>query len=232
MYQSESVPLSFLEQIDGLIDERFDRIRLTRGDGDSLYRSVGLGFIEQVLQAPDPRSEVVRAISTLTSTRTLLETAGFQPPVFEDLLNIMVSIIQQIVTPDLDGEKMTPEVLLEAFQLTEVSNSVVLYLRLLTSAQIRADPDSYIPFLIDFQMDPIEFCKTCVEHLGVDADDIQVAALSRALGIAITLGRLEGQKLGSRGVEFVTYENTRRSGNAPPILLLRRPGHFELLYSS
>lgn len=183
---------------------------------------------------------------------------------FEDLLNIMVSIIQQIVTPDLDGEKMTPEVLLEAFQLTEgaqmsnpcmiwsglmqaafsVSNSVVLYLRLLTSAQIRADPDSYIPFLIDFQMDPIEFCKTCVEHLGVDAgssfthrcsilwpqslvwsilaDDIQVAALSRALGIAITLGRLEGQKLGSRGVEFVTYENTRRSGNAPPILLLRR----------
>ena len=131
----------------------------------------------------------MRAISTLTSTRTLLETVGFQPPVFEDLLNIMVSIIQQIVTPDLDGEKMTPEVLLEAFQLTEgaqmsnpcmiwfglmqealsVSNSVVLYLRLLTSAQIRADPDSYIPFLIDFQMDPVEFCKTCVEHLGVDA---------------------------------------------------------------
>lgn len=31
IYQSEGVPLPFLEQIDGLIDEGFDQIRLTRG---------------------------------------------------------------------------------------------------------------------------------------------------------------------------------------------------------
>jgi len=152
--------------------------------------------------------------------------------VFEDLLSIMVSMIQQIVTPDFNGEKMTPDLLLEAFQLTEVSNSVVLYLRLLASAQIRVDPDSYVPFLVDFQMDPLEFCETFVERLGVDADDIQVAALSQVLGVPIKLGRFETSNPGRNGIDFVTYDNGWSAGNTDSIVLLRRPGHFELLYSS
>ena len=52
--------------------------------------------------------------------------------------------------------------------ITAVSNSVVLFFRLLTSAQIRADPESYEPFLLDFQMDLVEFCESWVETMGVD----------------------------------------------------------------
>ena len=130
------------------------------------------------------------AKSTLQSTRPLFEIVGIEPPVYEDLLKIILSIIQQTVTPDPNGEKLTADILLEAFQSVEgsypyhqhgynhfvltplirvVSNSVVLYFRLLTSAQIRADPDSYEPFLFDFQMKPVEFCETLVEPMGVDA---------------------------------------------------------------
>lgn len=87
--------------------------------GEPVSLAVGFAFIEHVVHAPDSRSEVARAISILTSGRTLLESVGIEPPVFEDLLNIMVSIVQQIVTPDLNGEKMDPDVLLEAFQTTE-----------------------------------------------------------------------------------------------------------------
>lgn len=50
-----------------------------------------------------------------------------------------------------------------------VSNSVVLYFRLLTCAQIRADPDSYEPFLLDFQMELAEFCESWVEAMGAEA---------------------------------------------------------------
>ena len=53
------------------------------------------------------------------------------------------------------------------------SNSVVVYLRLLTSAQIRADPDSYAPFLSHPEtgelMEPREFCENFVEAVGKEA---------------------------------------------------------------
>lgn len=56
---------------------------------------------------------------------------------------------------------------------TTVSNSVVVYLRLLTSAQIRADPDAYAPFLfhpdIGEPMEPREFCEAFVEAVGKEA---------------------------------------------------------------
>ena len=54
-----------------------------------------------------------------------------------------------------------------------VSNSVVVYLRLLTSAQIRADPDAFAPFLfhpeLGIQMEPREFCENFVESVGKEA---------------------------------------------------------------
>jgi ubiquitin thioesterase protein OTUB1 len=59
------------------------------------------------------------AKSTLQSTRPLFEIAGIEPSVYEDLLNITVSILQQTVTPDLDGQKLTPDLLLEAFENVE-----------------------------------------------------------------------------------------------------------------
>jgi hypothetical protein len=62
---------------------------------------------------------VATSISTLESTLPMLEQAGFQKMVFEDFYDVLVSIVQQVVTPDHEGKKMTPEMLLEAFQSIE-----------------------------------------------------------------------------------------------------------------
>ena len=56
---------------------------------------------------------------------------------------------------------------------TPVSNSVVVYLRLVASAQIRDDPDEYAPFLfhpeIGEPMGTREFCEHFVEAVGKEA---------------------------------------------------------------
>ena len=58
---------------------------------------------------------------------------------------------------------------------TLVSNSVVVYLRLVASAQIRNDPDEYAPFLfhpeIGEPMGTREFCEHFVEAVGKEAGD-------------------------------------------------------------
>jgi len=59
------------------------------------------------------------AKSTLQSTQLLFEIAGIESSVYEDLLNITVSILQQTVTRDLNGQKLTPDLLLEAFENAE-----------------------------------------------------------------------------------------------------------------
>ena len=56
---------------------------------------------------------------------------------------------------------------------TPVSNSVVVYLRLVASAQIRNDPDEYAPFLFHPEtgepMGTREFCEHFVEAVGKEA---------------------------------------------------------------
>lgn len=49
----------------------------------------------------------------------MLEEAGFQKLVFEDFYDVLLSLIQQIVTPEPGGTTLTPETLLEAFQSPE-----------------------------------------------------------------------------------------------------------------
>ena len=56
-----------------------------------------------------------------------------------------------------------------------VSNSIVVYLRLLTSAEIKTNPD-YAAFLFHpetgDQMDPESFCNNFVEAVGKEAGQI------------------------------------------------------------
>ncbi|KAF7980411.1 hypothetical protein HWV62_38228 [Athelia sp. TMB] len=52
------------------------------------------------------------------------------------------------------------------WQWWELSNSAVLYFRMLTAAQIRADPESYAPYLIDFGLEHIQFCEQFVLEMG------------------------------------------------------------------
>jgi len=172
---------------------------------------------------------VATSISTLESTLPLLDLAGFQKMVFEDFYEVLVSLIQQVVTPNKEGRMMTPEHLLELFQQPEVSNSVVVYLRLLTSAQIRADPDDFAPFIfhpeLGIPMEPREFCENFVESVGKEADHVQMTALSRALKIGVKIAYLDGRGTDGK-VDFVDFDST---DSGDPLQLLYRPGHYDIL---
>lgn len=131
----------------------------------------------------------------LEATIPQLEGVGFQRLVFEDFYDCLAGLINQIINP-VDSRLLTIDLLLEAFNHPEgevvfksqshevahdyyfnltaltVSNSVVVYLRLLTSAEIKTNPD-YAAFLLHpetgEQMDPESFCNNFVEAVGKEA---------------------------------------------------------------
>ncbi|KAH9948479.1 cysteine proteinase [Amylocystis lapponica] len=232
----EGGSLMFMKQIDWLVKSGFIGIRRTRGDGDCFYRSLAFAYIERLLFASDKLFAVTSAISALEASQPLLEEAGFQRLVFEDFYDCFVYLINKIITPGEDGMLLTPSTLLEAFNAPEVSNSIVVYLRLLTSAQIRADPGAYESFLMHPEMgEPMQirdFCESFVEAVGKEADHVQMTALTQALKVNINVAYLDGRPHGSHDgtVDFVTFHNTDEE-NTEPVILLYRPGHYDILDS-
>ncbi|QRV99521.1 peptidase C65 otubain protein [Ceratobasidium sp. AG-Ba] len=176
-------------------------IRRTRGDGDCFYRSLAFAYVEKIMTAPEPGLAVATSLSHLESTLPLLEQAGFQKIVFEDFYESFAELIQHI------------------FQNPEVSNSIVVFLRLLTSSYIRLSPeDDFTPF-----------------STGREADHPQIMALSKALRVRIEVAYLDnssGTVLddGTVRVDFVKFapEGAEKDGTKP-VVLLYRPGHYDTL---
>ncbi|CAE6387480.1 unnamed protein product [Rhizoctonia solani] len=214
-------------------------IRRTRGDGDCFYRSLAFAYIEKIMTAPEPGLAVATSLSHLESTLPLLERAGFQKIVFEDFYEAFAELIQQVV-PAPGKLPLTNESLLEQFQNPEISNSIVVFLRLLTSAYIRLSPeDDFTPFLIHpdtgEMVDVRTFVETFVEATGREADHPQIMALSRALRVRIEVAYLDnssGKQLedGTLPIDFVKFspEGSDEDGTKP-VVLLYRPGHYDTL---
>ena len=70
-----------------------------------------------------------------------------------------------------------------------VSNSIVVYLRLLTSAQMRSEPEKYADVLfhpeLDEPMELREFCENFVEAVGKEAGE-HLLAITIATHVAQT----------------------------------------------
>jgi len=227
-YQSSS----FISQIDSLQAKGFNSILRTRGDGDCFYRSVGFAYIEQIINSSDSTAAATNAMETLKQSQALLDQAGFQKVVYEDFYDAFASMIGEVATATSPDGIMNHTILLSAFQNPEVSNSVVVYLRLLASAQIQADAENYEPFLLHPELgEPLgakDFCSQFVEAIGKEADHVQVAALSRALKLNVQVAYLDGR--GSDGrIDFVPFENSEDHKTVEDVILLYRPGHYDIL---
>ncbi|THH30504.1 hypothetical protein EUX98_g3677 [Antrodiella citrinella] len=235
---SESAPLSalreeyergsatFLKQIDYLSGKAYTHFRRARGDGDCFYRSLGFAWVESLMTSQEPDMEASMALSLLESSLDILAAAGFQKLVYEDFYDTLANLIKHIFTPGAGGQTLTMSSLLGAFQNAEISNSIVVYLRLLTSATIRTDEDNYAPFLfhpeIGDQLEPREFCENFVEACGREADHVQITALTKALNFSIQVAYLDGH--GTDGtVNFVEFQIAPpQEGSLPPPVLLYR----------
>lgn len=156
------------------------------------FIAVAFGCIERILRTSESRrsEKVNRMISRLKSAHSLLNKVGFESVAFGDQLAVVRSIIENSVKPDHNGKSLDSRILLEIFQKPEgmqirpleihiitnlafeiVSNLIVYYFRMLTSAQIRANPDDYEPFLLDYQINLNEFCENCIENPGAEAGE-------------------------------------------------------------
>ncbi|TIA95546.1 hypothetical protein E3P96_03815 [Wallemia ichthyophaga] len=222
----------YTRKIANLMGGGYSTFRRIRGDGNCFYRAVSYAFVEKVCSAStaDTTKERLQRVAI-----PLLSELGFDSEIMQDFYQPLLTILDNTKDPSIPLN----EYLKVTLNDDETSNSIVVFLRYLTSATIRKHADEYLPFLFAYEGDLVvddsgmpdikKFCETYVEAFGKEADHIQMTALGRVLQVDLKVCYLDASEkehvdwheLGVSGDE---------SGEGNVITLLYRPGHVDLMY--
>ncbi|KAJ7777538.1 cysteine proteinase [Mycena maculata] len=216
---------SFVRQIDWLTAHGYTKFRRTARDGNCFYRSVAFSYLDRLLHVPavDIPATVQRFRAVLTSKELAL-TLAFEDEIHKEFSEHLFSLMQLV---EDFGAALTTEHLLD--QLLEVSDYVSYYFRLLASAEIRTNPEPYRDFI---DQDIVTFCQSQVEAVDSEADHIPMMALCNALRITLKLATLSSHGQGpvqEADIFTIISHDEAMDKDLPPILLLFRPGHYDIL---
>ncbi|KAG0241172.1 OTU domain, ubiquitin aldehyde binding [Mortierella sp. GBA43] len=196
------------------LSDTHDRMRRLRGD------ALAFAWFERVMMAKHKPELLANAIKTITESKDLLIAAGFELLAFEDFYQVTLETLQNLA-------QFTDDQLLASFQNDEVSNSIVMHFRLMTSAYMKTHPNDYLPFLEGEQtMDG--YCSMFVEAMGRESEEMMMIALTKASHISIEVAYLSADP-SSEEVNFLPFL-PETDPYMPPLVLLYRPGHYDILY--
>jgi ubiquitin thioesterase protein OTUB1 len=177
-----------------------------------------------------------------SDTIAVCKRAGFESFVYEGPAEGLCDLVGYACCADAP---MTADGLVSRFRVgdkvTEASFSLWM-LRLATSAQICAEEDNYLPFILGTELpgdapftSARDYCSRCVDPMETEAEHVSIAALAAALRLRVRVAYLDGGMGGPSAsgqlVTFHEFGDEAEGDNGDVVLhLLYRPGHYDLLY--
>lgn len=199
----------------------YTEMRKCRRDGNCFYRAVAFELIE--IFKKDPQAAKAKYQE---AWKEKLQAAHYEPAIYEDFSEAFWSYTEE------NSDSNDPLNTQEMWEKDEyTSNMALMLIRLLTSAQIRSNPDDYLAFieLAPQDANSIEkWCERNVDAVGVDADQVQLIALAKTIEIALVVANLGGG-MDSDDLQVNEFD-FKANESDPQIHLLYRPGHYDLLY--
>jgi|EP00505_MAST-04D_sp_SCG-Rhode-Island_P005645 ubiquitin thioesterase protein OTUB1 len=208
---------NFHHKIQNIID-RYGGVRRSRGDGSCFYRSFVFGYFERIKDKPD---EIAKAVTHAGEVKTLLFEKGYPEFTVSDFHENYVDVLNEIAGVS------TAE--LETI-LRDAGNDqyTVYFARLVTSAYMQSHPDEFLAFCMAMGHADIQsYCKSQVEGAYVDADQLQITALTNSFQVHTRIAYLDGS---SGDLNHHDFPEDKASAGVAEVCLLYRPGHYDLLY--
>lgn len=156
------------------------------------------------------------------------------PDLYEDFIEPTADLLEQqaATLPNHDGGAAV----LAIFNEDAASSQLTYSFKLITSAWMKSNAESYAGFLPD--MDVHTYCARNVEPFSIELDHVGLQALATAIineaGIAIEvlyLDRSAGEEVTPHRLPVLDADGNEKKGG-PTIRLLYRPGHYDLLYKT
>ncbi|KAJ8288915.1 hypothetical protein COCON_G00015740 [Conger conger] len=192
--------------------EHYSSIRRIKGDGNCFYRGLIFGHLELLLQ--NERGMQIFKDELIQTGKELL-LAGFPESSFEDILNTFVSVLERT---EADNQDST---LLKIFNDQCISDRMVQYLRLLTSAYLQNHSEFFQHFVEAPSLK--SYCTQEVETMAMECDHVEIIALSEALGLSIHIVSMEAG-------DGHLIHHTIPEGAIPSLHLLYKTAHYDILY--
>ncbi|KAF7297973.1 OTU domain-containing protein [Mycena chlorophos] len=216
---------SVVRQLDWLEEHGYTRFRRAARDGNCYYRSFAFCYLDRILHAPNYQSAVKRFRDVLTANEISLSLA-FEEQAYKEFSEQLEALLGLI---ESDGHSLTTEGLLVLF--LEATDYISYFFRLVASAEIRTNTGPYSDFIIE--QDVASFCQSQIEAISSEADHLAIMALCNALRVSVKLATLnthmpDGDIHEAQIFTDIAPENAMDK-DLPPILLLFRPGHYDIL---
>lgn len=198
--------------------------RSIRGDGNCFYRSYMFSICEQKLSGLISEETWKEMKEKIEGSLPLLESVGYPDYILEPFLEEIQAVLQvvdQNTTENMDAEECLGLVL--SLFCDEDSQMYLIYmLRYLTSLHLKTNQDNFLPYVLDHGNVEL-FCKSQVDAVNVEADQVQCIALSTYLNIPVRIYYLDQ---GNNPLNFHDFP----AGSTPVVHILYRPGHFDIIY--
>ncbi|KAI9738012.1 MAG: hypothetical protein M1834_009382 [Cirrosporium novae-zelandiae] len=215
------------------LPQTYSHFRTTRGDGNCGWRSVGFCYFETLAELGD-HAKVMAEYSRLKSMNNLISVVGYDLSLYADFAEQTFDLLKELAQVILDKQDPVP-MLVERFNTFEVSNAIIVHLRVMTGAWLQTHIEQYQPFLLDQTIS--QYCKSTIDPFHPEIDNLGMQALIDAViqpaGIAVEiqyLDRSAGHEVNVLKFQAQNPDGTPIDPNAPTFRLLYRPGHYDILY--
>ena len=169
-----------------MLYSRFKNVRRMRRDGSCFYRSFLFQLFEHIIEQPDDRT-LFNKIKQITeaSKQDLMTNAGYDEIVIADFYDAFIEALSGLVdVSPADAHKH----LIKLLGNNEGANYLIMYIRWLTACFLKKNSFLYE----DFVGGDIEgFCIREVEQLDVDADHLQIIALTSYFEIGVEISSVD-----------------------------------------
>ncbi|ACI65070.1 predicted protein, partial [Thalassiosira pseudonana CCMP1335] len=215
-----------------LLSQQYTHLRRIRGDGNCYYRA----FLYSLSEDNSKDDGEFERIKQLVSD-SLLWVCKFGydeitvDMFYEELVDLL-EFIESHASSQLHS-KLNEE--------NATSDYCTWFMRVMTAAQMKSNPDRYLPFLfaddnamsgslgVGGMIDIPTFCTREVEPMNKECGMVQVAALAECFGVRVAIEYMDGRRVATHVFGESEEEG---SDEASTLTLLYRPGHYDILYQS
>jgi ubiquitin thioesterase protein OTUB1 len=198
---------------------KYKNVRRMRRDGSCFYRAFLFQLFEHLILQKEDRT-LFNKIKQITeaSKQDLMTNAGYDEIVIVDFYDAFIDAIN--VLPNVESEHAQSH-LIGLLGNNEEANYLIMYIRWLTACYLKKNAILYEDFVGG---DIAGFCIREVEQLDVDADHIQIIALTSYFEIGVEINSVDGNGT----IQTIMLPEEGYDGWRPKVLYV--PGHYDALY--
>ena len=229
--------------------------RAIRGDGNCYYRAFLYALCQKMLSPSTSTEEVKRIQDYAKKSIDEVVERGYDRFTIEMFHDEMVDLLDTVSKAKVEMQNDSNNDANAAATATAspssssayldsihdklivengTSDYCVWYLRVITSAYLKKDPERFIHFLDDPTCFDVEtYCAKEVDPMGRECTMVGVLALAEAFGVCVHIEYMDGNPLVDNKLAKHSFGPEPGSGSPSgpvEVNLLYRPGHYDILY--